>query len=194
MSTPDSTTILRRCTKCGIEKPETLEYFRRDKKGRNGFHSWCIACLNATSKAHYAANREARVQYRRDYVEANKETVLESTRASYHKHREQYLEDKKRYVAENPEKLREHWRRMHKMRYYAPGSHTKEQELELLFEQDDRCGYCGITLHGEYAPDHKMPVARGGSHDIENITVCCADCNNTKHTSTIEEWEKRRGW
>ena len=185
---------LRTCTKCGEAKPETTEYFVKMSKGRSGLHSWCKDCTKAANRENYAKNREARVQYRRDYVEANKEAVLQSGRSSYQKNREQYLEGKKRYVAENSEKLREHWRRMHKIRDNAPGSHTKEQEIALHDEQEGRCGYCGITLHGDWVPDHRHPVALGGSHDIENIVICCPVCNNSKSKLTLDVWMSRRGW
>lgn len=185
---------LRTCTKCREQKPATLEFFNRCKTGTLSLTSSCKICAAAITRANYAANREARVQRRRDYVEANRESVLEANRANYQANREQRLEAKKHYVAENPEKLREHWRRMHKMRDSAPGSHTKEQELTLHDDQEGRCGYCGITLHDDWVPDHRHPIALGGSHDIENIVIACPVCNNAKSKLTLDVWMSRRGW
>lgn len=34
------------CTKCGEEKPATLEFFQREPRKLNGLRSWCRACHN----------------------------------------------------------------------------------------------------------------------------------------------------
>jgi hypothetical protein len=33
-----------KCTKCGVEKPETSEFFPLHNKKKNGLDSWCRAC------------------------------------------------------------------------------------------------------------------------------------------------------
>lgn len=197
------------CTICGTVHPFTAEYFSRSKGAKFGLHKACKVCLGAKHKVwrernaeaqfeyhrqYYQANRERHLESKRQYREANREKVLESTRRTYRKRRGKYLQDKKRYVAENREKLRTHWRNMRALRMNAPGKHT-EQEIEQLYEdQEGRCGYCGITLHGEYQVEHIRPLARGGSNDIDNLVCACVECNQTKHTSTFEEWKARRGW
>lgn len=45
----DSTTPLRCCTKCGIEKPLSIEFFGYEKS-RNAFRTVCRACRNAASR------------------------------------------------------------------------------------------------------------------------------------------------
>lgn len=46
-------TPVKRCTKCGEDKPATSEFFPRSNKGRNGLHSQCKSCCNAYHKEHY---------------------------------------------------------------------------------------------------------------------------------------------
>lgn len=51
------------------------------------------------------------------------------------------------------------------------------------------CRYCG----GEADPphiDHIVPLARGGSSDIENLTVACQRCNSSKKDKLLDEWER----
>jgi len=36
--------------------------------------------------------------------------------------------------------------------------------------------------------DHRIPLSRGGRHEIENITPACKPCNSRKHTRTEEEF------
>lgn len=68
---------------------------------------------------------------------------------------------------------------------------TKIQPCELanLYSVHPFCSYCKIDLPKEFVVfDHKIPMARGGEHNIENICVCCKDCNNLKGTRTEIEF------
>ena len=49
-----------------------------------------------------------------------------------------------------------------------------------------QCVYCKAP--GELHIDHIVPVARGGSNEIQNLTLACPTCNMRKHTSTAEEF------
>lgn len=53
--------------------------------------------------------------------------------------------------------------------------------------QDQDCYYCGAFLMGIYALEHKIPLAKGGSHTLDNICKACETCNGHKHTMT--DWE-----
>lgn len=51
------------------------------------------------------------------------------------------------------------------------------------------CVYCGKEVRGRQLHiDHKMPIARGGTDDPDNLCVSCANCNRRKHTMTAEEF------
>jgi hypothetical protein len=36
--------VLKTCTKCKIEKPSDLKYFRKNKNLKSGLDSWCRDC------------------------------------------------------------------------------------------------------------------------------------------------------
>jgi hypothetical protein len=38
--------MLKTCTKCKIEKPSDLKYFRKNKNVKSGLDSWCRDCAN----------------------------------------------------------------------------------------------------------------------------------------------------
>lgn len=58
----------------------------------------------------------------------------------------------------------------------------------LVFARDGyACQYCGSRARPFHC-DHIMPVSRGGSDDLTNLTTACAPCNLSKGDQTPEEW------
>ena len=59
-----------------------------------------------------------------------------------------------------------------------------------VFQRDNHtCQYCGVK-GGRLECDHILPVARGGSHKMNNLATACFSCNRSKHDKTPEEWER----
>jgi len=61
---------------------------------------------------------------------------------------------------------------------------SKKLRFEVLKRDGYVCQYCGhgapkVVLH----IDHIVPVARGGSNDIENLVTACEACNSGKRAS-----------
>lgn len=60
---------------------------------------------------------------------------------------------------------------------------------ELIKRQEYRCALSGLELTPEAtALDHKLPVSRGGSHDLDNVWLVHTDVNRAKGTLTVEEF------
>jgi 5-methylcytosine-specific restriction endonuclease McrA len=69
----------------------------------------------------------------------------------------------------------------------AKGSHTKEDFIKLCAETNNTCYYCGKeTTH--LVREHKIPLFRNGSNDIDNIVPSCWKCNLKKGIRTTEEY------
>lgn len=79
------------------------------------------------------------------------------------------------------------------LKYDNPGyeAFTYEQWLDVLVACDFRCTYCNSQPH-RLQMDHVFPLAKGGPHCLSNVTPACARCNQSKHDSTLEEWEARK--
>ena len=70
---------MKKCTKCGIDKPLTAEYYHRDSSRSSGFQSLCKVC-----RAEYRQNNKEKIlKYKAEYYQNNKEKILKQ-RAEYH--------------------------------------------------------------------------------------------------------------
>ena len=70
----------RKCTKCGEEKPETTEYFYRNKNCRAGLSTICKSCTNEASRRWQAENPEKEREAFRRWLAENPEKAREASR------------------------------------------------------------------------------------------------------------------
>jgi 5-methylcytosine-specific restriction endonuclease McrA len=64
-------------------------------------------------------------------------------------------------------------------------------QLEALLRSSPCCGHCGTpTDPSAAAIDHRTPTARGGTHTLGNLLVCCQVCNERKGALTEEEYRQ----
>lgn len=64
------------------------------------------------------------------------------------------------------------------------GSHTLDEWETLKAQYNWTCPCCKKRV--ELVKDHIIPVARGGSNNIENIQPLCRSCNAKKHVQIIK--------
>ena len=53
----------------------------------------------------------------------------------------------------------------------------KQQRKRVLQRDNYICTYCGGEAN---QVDHIVPRVQGGGHDLDNLTSCCAKCNQLK--------------
>lgn len=64
----------------------------------------------------------------------------------------------------------------------------------MLNAAQGKCSYCGKSLSLEESTlDHKVPLARGGKDEQENLAIACDPCNQIKGHLTDEEFIARGG-
>jgi len=62
-------------------------------------------------------------------------------------------------------------------------------QIAIDTEKGGKCPYCFGELSVEnFQLDHREPVARGGRAALDNLTVCCAPCNQAKGPMTVGEF------
>lgn len=132
-----------------------------------GPHSYCKPCLSEWSHE----RRGTPPEKRKTYVPAYRLTPEEK--------------------AENK---REWNHRQHQARR-AAGERPPKGSIDVMWcLQHGRCAYCQQYFGSKYHVDHKTPIARGGTNDIENLHLTCPRCNMRKGTMTHDEFlvSKRR--
>lgn len=102
-------------------------------------------------------------------------------------------ENKKRWWAAHPEAKRVKLSRHRARKRGNGGAHTAAEWIALCWASAWRCLYCGVVLNEKTTvQEHKIPLARGGTDNIENIAVSCMLCNARKGAKTAEEFLARR--
>ena len=76
-----------------------------------------------------------------------------------------------------------------KSRSDLPTPSAKEIEAWLQ-QQDFICEYTGVQLtHFDFSVDHKQPLARSGTNDLDNLCLCSKQSNTTKGSMTHSEFK-----
>ena len=78
----------------------------------------------------------------------------------------------------------------HQRRALVTGSIATGELAALLKAQENLCAYCDVKLLevGMHL-DHVIPLSRGGDHVIENVAYACPECNLSKGSKLLDEWE-----
>jgi len=140
-------------------------------------------CLRAAWYVlHPNANRESSSRFR----EKSPERAKELSRAAYIRH------------AEGRRAASARWAKANRVRKSAAEQRRRAAKLGLETAVDPaawaaivaaaqgRCAYCG--LEAPLTMDHRIPLSRSGTHEIENLIPACKPCNSRKHTRTEEEF------
>ena len=82
---------------------------------------------------------------------------------------------------------REYWRLHNVLR-------RREAKIDtakiLLARQKGRCVYCRRELGESYQVDHRMPLALGGSNNLDNLQALCKRCNLKKHAKHPDQFAR----
>lgn len=190
-------TPLKKCTKCGIEKPATTEYFARARSESDGFQFKCKQCNAVYRKEHiregkeyyqrnYAKNKE-RV---RDYQLRNAERIAVTRRANYKRNAEEIRRKSRDYKDKNRDKIRQR-----EIDYFRKNPHIKrtidnrrrakkinvdaslntQQWIRCLEYFHHCCAVCGKPqgLWHIIAQDHWISISSGGATSATNIIPLC---------------------
>ena len=122
---------LKRCTKCGENKPNTNEYFYFQNKSKGTLRSRCKVCNNDKDKGkeYYENNKDKILKYKKKYYENNKDKLKKCRENNKDKIRER---DKK-YRENNKDKIREY--RENNKEYYKEYRENNKEHYKDLFKK-----------------------------------------------------------
>lgn len=194
-------TPLKKCIKCGQEKPPTSEYFPVRNTGQ--LRGECRACKSAREKEYYLEIREHKREYDREYYREHREKIISDARQYYAENTERVKARIYRWQLANPEKRRiygirqrvrhpETYRaknhRRRALKRNAPGSFTVE-DIQRQYElQNGKCFWCFKKLRRKFEIDHYTPLSRGGTNYADNIVCSCQRCNRSRNNRLPHEW------
>jgi 5-methylcytosine-specific restriction endonuclease McrA len=203
----------RICNQCQQEFPFTADYFHRNKKAKYGFNTICKVCAKAKVKRWQSENVERVRETKRKSNQRHRERIR-AKRSYDWRNNPRYRSDVQRRAAkwkdENKTRINARKRELRKQPKYRLQNRlaqqkrqrltslSQQQYFEIWEELQGRCAYCGISIFPEMERDatieHIVPIVRGGTGDLINITLACLSCNSSKGDRLYDEWKAVRGW
>jgi len=181
----------KKCTKCGIEKPLTTEYYHRCKKGKYGFKEACKICRNYLTREYKKINRGKleKENVQKQYYKKKKEKILLNAKKRYLENSDIYKRRSKIYLQTKNGKENKRISRQKRDAIEREVLHsmTLGQWKVCLENFGHKCAYCGSD-NGTIEQDHFIPLSKGGEYTIKNIIPACSKCNRNKYTSLFFEW------
>ena len=166
-----------KCSKCGGEN--------------TGSHiCYCKECYNAWKRERYKKHREKEINRVVEYNRKNYEDFKK--KLSEYRKKPEWKEARKEWESKNKDKVYIYSANKNSKRRASisnsEGIKTKDWESKkAMFNY--KCAYCGVSSK-KLQMDHVVPLSKGGSHSIDNVVPCCADCNNKKNAK--DEFDFRR--
>lgn len=199
---------LKRCTKCGEEKPATLEYFWKHNLGKHGLDPQCKRCRHDKRQANreqlaqkdrekYQRNREHIMQRRRQHYAKNRERIAKETQKYRASHVEQIARQKQSWYEQNPHTWKAASQRRRARKRALPGAWTAQHWLACLDYFHNTCAVCGGQLRdlfGNIEPhqEHWIPLDYKGADNPGtvpgNMLPLCSPCNLSKGSKLPQVW------
>ncbi len=173
-----------------------------------GHSARCKACKKHADATRYAANKERAKAASKAYREAHREKYREYNANYYREHAEEISTRSKLYYEENRETRlwqRQVWREANrdKDRAIVAGYMARKKACQVepvdyavIRKRDTKCYLCGedFLMGDRTHVDHKIPLSRtelSPTHSYENCALTHAYCNQSKGSSTPEEFWAR---
>jgi len=188
---------MKKCTKCGEEKPATLEYFPGRKDSKDGFRNKCKICTNEYHRDYDKLNSYKYVAYRKKYEKENKNNIAIRKKKWRIANKTKIAEYKKNRRKTNPEPFRRSSRKRRALvRQNGYEFYTEAQVFETY---GTNCTWCDMPIDFN-APraasqpgwrsglqfDHFISTSNGGPDTLENIRPTHGWCNNARRNNDVE--------
>ena len=122
---------MKKCSKCGDEKPATTEYFKKIRANKDGLSGSCRSCEQKHRKKYRQENSDKIREHRKRYRQQNPEKLREYQKKYYQENTDKSRECSERYRQENPVKLTKY-----KKKWYQENA-EKHRERQKKWHQEN---------------------------------------------------------
>ena len=194
---------LKRCTKCGENKPNTNEYFAFSNKSKGILRPSCKVCdkkhreknkdkMKEYNKNYYENNKDKRKEYGKEYSKNYRENNKDKIKGYLQEYRENNKDKIKEYRENNKDKMKGYVHKRRALELGNGGSYTKSQWLDTLEYFDYKCAYTGECIKHSCHVEHIVPISKGGTSYIWNLVPSTASANLSKQNRDMEEWYREQ--
>lgn len=186
---------LKRCPKCKNYK--SINDFSKDSTQKSKLCVWCKACKDIIRKKWQLNNKEKKKAHEARWINKNSDRNREIKRNWYRKNKTKASEYQKKKKLENPQ-LYNSQRTERTMRRYARVKGCtigNINEIKAFYKWVKtvnflECTYCKDEIKNisDRQVDHIIPIARGGTHELINLTPSCRKCNQSKNCRSVKEF------
>jgi 5-methylcytosine-specific restriction endonuclease McrA len=150
----------------------------------------CKQCTSVANKKWREGNREYNKERLAKWDRENRDKRVERLRVrsmtEEQRQRKNFL--MRQWRKNNPERTREFDNSKRAKRRGAEGKFTNAEWKAIVNHFSGRCVYCGDK--GKMTVEHIVPLSRGGRNNIQNIVPACLNCNCSKNSKTVKEWQE----
>lgn len=68
---------------------------------------------------------------------------------------------------------------------------SKQDRANVYAKYNGKCAYCGVELKKGWHVDHINPLVYGGNNELSNMNPSCAECNNYKCHTNLEDYRSQ---
>ena len=144
---------MKKCNKCGIEKP--LSEFHKYKTNKDGYKTWCKACKKKDSARYYQENKDKICELSARYYQENKDKIVRYRQ----ERKDKIAESMARYRQENKDKISKS-----KARYHQELKANEPACVYQIINKKNGKIYIGETLRGKLRWRDHLRGLRGGYH------------------------------
>ena len=196
---------MKQCSRC--KKVKSRFDFYKDRTTLDGLRPSCIACRKESFEFITREFKFGERKYLLTEIKICSSCKKEKKREEFHrktcaidglcescktcrKQQHQRLLEKRR-----DSNLQNTRKRRARKRDNGSTGFTKAHLVLLQEKQGATCPYCATYRQGQrphrislsrrasYHIDHVVPIAKGGTHDITNLILCCPECNLKKQAA-----------
>ena len=159
--------IYKKCTKCWVEKPRTLEFFYSNKRSWDWLNYQCKECCKEYHKINWKI-----------YYNTHKRIIWEKHKKYYRDNIEYKIKYRKEYYLNNKNKILQQTNKRRKDLWYWK-IHQKTQHF--IRNNNLRPNVCSICWKKSYIYSHHV------DYNKWNLIVrCCRSCHNMIHGWSIQ--------